>query len=432
MNCRQVQKYLDDLLSAGPGHAVEPNVTEHMAHCARCQREHEAAITTLALLQPSAETETSTNLKERVMKAIEAVEYAESHKPERTWFGAKVWKPIFVVGVAAVFAILVAPLILFKPSDRVYAIEQTIEANRSLRSIHMRMTPERFGSVGEIWAQFDENGELEKLRMNFPDTEDGPKDVVWENGKAAVWFKAKGSVLVVKEAQLLERMRMGYRDFDPKLLVESLYEKQASNAADVEVEEPQTAGGPITLKVTAEGAPDRQDVCTVDPKTKLLQRLDVYRLRDGNYELDNSFEYLEYNEPIDPETFVLNASGDATLVDQTVQEIGIAQGNLSDNEIAVKVVREFFEALIAKDYAKAGQLYEGMPASKVEESFSRLNIVRIVSIGEPTPYALNQSLRVPCKVEVESDGKTSIMEPHGPFVRQVYQQPGRWDICGGI
>lgn len=432
MNCRQVQECLDDLLSAGPGHAVEPNVTEHMAHCVRCQREHEAAIRTLALLQPSAETETSTNLKERVMNAIEAAEYEESHKPERTWFGAKVWKPMIVAGSAAVFALVVAASILFKPSDRVYAIEQTIEANRSLRSIHMKMTPEKFGSVGEVWAQFDESGELEKLRMNFPDTEDGPKDVVWENGKAEVWFKAKGSAVVVKEPRLLERMKMSYGDFDPKRIVEGLYRSRADKRVRVDVAEPQTRGGAITLTVTVDAAPNRQDVYTVDPETKLLERHEVYRLRDGNYELDGSTEYLEYNEAIDPETFVLNAPEDAIHVDQTVQEIGIAQGDLSDNEIAVKVVREFFEALIAKDYAKAGQLLEGMPASKVEESFGRLNFVRIVSIGEPTPYARNKSLKVPCKVEVESDGKTSIMEPHGPFVRQVYQQPGRWDICGGI
>ena len=366
------------------------------------------------------------------MRAIAATTYEESCKPERAGLRRNVWKPSFALGLAAVFAILIAAFLVFKSPAPVYALEQTIEANRSLRSIHMKMTPEKFGSVGEIWARFDENGELENLRMNFPDTEDGPKDVVWENGKAEVWFKAKGSVLVVKEPRLLERMKMSYGDFDPKRIVEGLYRSRADNRVRVDVAEPQTRGEAITLTVTVEGVPERQDVYTVDSQTKLLERRDVYRLRDGNFELDGSTEYLEYNEPIDPAVFTLEAPAGAMRIDQTTQEIGLEQGDLSDNEIAVEVVREFFEALIAKDYAKVGRLLEGMPANKVEETFGRLNVVRIISIGEPTPYAPNQSLKVPCKIEVMSEGKTTVWEPFGPFVRQVYRQPGRWDICGGI
>jgi hypothetical protein len=33
--------------------------------------------------------------------------------------------------------------------------------------------------------------------------------------------------------------------------------------------------------------------------------------------------------------------------------------------IAAKVAREFFEALIAQDYEKAGLLYAGMPAARM-------------------------------------------------------------------
>ena len=366
------------------------------------------------------------------MRAIAATTYEESCKPERAGLRRNVWKPSFALGLAAVFAILIAAFLVFKSPAPVYALEQTIEANRSLRSIHMKMTPEKFGSVGEIWARFDENGELENMRMNFPDTEDGPKDVVWENGKAEVWFKAKGSVLVVKEPRLLERMKTSYGDFDPKRIVEGLYRSRADNRVRVDVAEPQTRGGAITLTVTVEGVPQRQDVYTVDILTKLLQRRDVYRLHDGNFELDGSTEYLEYNEPIEPAVFTLEAPATAMRVDQTSQEVGLEQGDLSDNDIAVKVVRVFFEALIAKDYANAGQLIGGMPASKVEEVFGQLAVASIISIGEPTPYEPNQSLRVPCKIEVQRAGETSVFEPEGPFVRQVYQQPGRWIIIGGI
>ena len=47
--------------------------------------------------------------------------------------------------------------------------------------------------------------------------------------------------------------------------------------------------------------------------------------------------------------------------------IGLEKGDLTNDEIAAKVAREFFEALIAEDYAKAGLLLEGMPAERMKE-----------------------------------------------------------------
>jgi hypothetical protein len=60
--------------------------------------------------------------------------------------------------------------------------------------------------------------------------------------------------------------------------------------------------------------------------------------------------------------------------------------------------------------------------------------VRIISIGEPEPHPIPKvgGFRVSCKVEIEKDGVKSIWEPYGAGVRQVYGQPGRWDIHGGV
>ena len=47
------------------------------------------------------------------------------------------------------------------------------------------------------------------------------------------------------------------------------------------------------------------------------------------------------------------------------------------------MAKEFFEALIAEDYAKAGLLMEGMPAEKMKEMFGRFKFQRIVEVGKP-------------------------------------------------
>ena len=431
MNCRQFRKQVAELFDVDPSLEHQGPLMAHAETCPQCARELDEMEKTLEALQPSQRVAASAGFKETVMNRITKLSNENVQTPLRA-APRPFWKPALSVGL--VVALVIAAVVAFsiRSSAPVYALEQTIEANRSVRSIHMKMTPPAFGSVGEIWAQFDENGELEHLRMNFPDTEDGPKDVVWENGKAQVWFKAKGSTVVVVEENLLERIGTRFGFFDPRLIVEGLYRKAADKDVDIEVEESATAGAPITITATVKGVPDRRDVYTVDPATKLLLKLDVHRLKGSAFKLEGSTQYLEYNEPIDPSVFTLDVPQNTMHVDQTTQEIGLVQGDMSNEEVAVEVVRQFFEAMIAKNYARAGQLMEGMLGAKLEELYSRVRFIRIISIGEPTPYEKNRSLKVPCKIEVESDGEIRVAEPRGPFVRQVYNQPERWSICGGI
>jgi hypothetical protein len=105
----------------------------------------------------------------------------------------------------------------------------------------------------------------------------------------------------------------------------------------------------------------------------------------------------------------------------------MAKGDLSDKDIAVKVVREFFEALSAGDYTKAGMIDSGTSAAETEKHWKGFKILRIISVGEPLPHEPTDSLCVPCKIEIETE-----FEPYGPFVRPVHNQPDRWEICGGI
>ncbi len=337
------------------------------------------------------------------------------------------------LAAATIILIAVVMSIMFfeKTTATAYAIEQTMEANRGLRFIHLKCEPQRENSMEELWAQFDQNGELEHLRMNFPDTMDGPKDVVWQEGKAQVWFKAKNGSIVVREENVLARLKMSYLDYDPKLIVEKLYQAQADGKETIEIEESAGDGEPITITSTRNGF---QTVYKVDPETKLLEQLEKYELKNGQYEFTGLIKYLDYNEPVEADIFVLNMPADVMHVDQTTQEIGLVQGDLSDDEVAVEVVMQFFEALIAEDYAGAGRLMEGLPAEKIQEGFGHMKFIRIVSISPPIahPNPATKGVVVPCTVEVERNGQISEWNLQRLGVRQVYNQPGRWTIFGGI
>ena len=173
----------------------------------------------------------------------------------------------------------------------------------------------------------------------------------------------------------------------------------------------------------------------VDQATKLVIAMETYQLKDGEYQYVGIMEYYDYNQPINAKMFILEqVPDDAMRLDQVTQEVGLLQGNLTDEEIAIEVVRQFFEALIAKDYDKAGKLMEGIPADRIKKGFANTQFLRITSTGPVTPHPIPETkgVVVPCTVEIERDGEISEWKSDRIGVRQVHGQPGRWTIFGGI
>jgi hypothetical protein len=114
---------------------------------------------------------------------------------------------------------------------------------------------------------------------------------------------------------------------------------------------------------------------------------------------------------------------------------------LSDDRAATKAVREFFEALIKEDYAAAQGILDktGLTLPDIDEEdrkdLSKLRdqvkFLRIVEIGKPVPHPETKDTEVPVKVELEMAGRNGVQH-FSPFVRPVFGQPDRWEICGGI
>jgi hypothetical protein len=337
----------------------------------------------------------------------------------------------FAVAAIVLIAAFLSLTLFNKTVQTAYAIEQTVEANQSLRFIHLKCEPAGNG-VEEMWVQFDDKGQLLHLRMNFPNTADGPKDVVWEEGKAEVWFKAKKSVVVVREEAMLARLKMSYCDFDPKLFVEKLYQSQKDKTGQIEIQESRSKGEPIIITSTLN---DFRKIYKVNPETRLLEQIEHFELKNGEYKSLGIMKYLDYNQPADPKIFVLNPPADVMRVDQVANAIGLEQGQMTNDEVAIEVVRRFWQAIIDGDYKTAGQMYEGIPADALKKPFTEnFKITKIVSVGpvKPHPMPETKGVIVPCTLEIEKDGQLVQQTFDRIGVRQVYNQPGRWDIFGGI
>lgn len=384
--------------------------------------------------QAKPQIETTADMDSRILRDACAA-MPSGAQAERA--GQPILRRIFMkpnVKFAAAAVILIAVLLSLTTLDmtHAYALEQTIEACRSLRFIHLKCEPAGNG-VEEIWAQFDDKGQLEKLRMNFPNSDDGPKDVVWQEGKAEVWLKAKNISMVVKEQEMLERLKVSYADLDPKIFVEKLYEAQNSPGAQITIQQSGSADEPIVITSVANGT---QHVYTVDARSKLLRRIDKYALQDGKAEWFASIEYLDYNQP-DASVFELNLGADVVRFDQTDRAIGLEQGQMTAEEAAMETVRRFWQAIKDQEFDTAGQYIEGLPGPFVKQYVAekmQIKVMEIISVGPVQPHSNPQTggVIVPCTLKVEKNGQIEEMTFDRIGVRQVYNQPGRWTIFGGL
>ena len=419
------------------------------------------------------------NVLEDALTAYEKSRHSRTVVPEKNTWSTAMRNPITQYAAVAAVIIMAAALsitFLSKSATPAYAIDQTVQASHSARYIRMKMFIEKefagqmyqvmaeksHGAEAakhprilqlatkaiqayqdrplepmEFWAEFEPSGQLKNLRMIKPawlSQDDGKTIVVWQDNKAKVWMEKKNILLILKDKIIADQIRQSVEGVDPKLAVAKLQSQQAQGVVDLHIDEPTDKSGPIVVTaILADDAPPPQRmVLFVDQATKLVNSTECYQLRDGEYRKMLTNQYSNYNQPIASEMFTLtDIPADAMVVDQTAQDVGLVQGDLTDNQIAVKITRQFLEALMKKDFAEAGRLFSGTPAKNMERLYGKIKFVRIVSISEPVSSGYG-GLFVSPKVEIEKDGQIVIWKTIQAHVRRVHGQPERWEITGGF
>ena len=352
----------------------------------------------------------------------------------------------FAAAAVIIIAVTLGLTTLLDHGTPAYGLEQTIKANHTVRYLHVKyLDCEHKDAPKEFWVHCDELGQIKNARWYMPEwdaPEDGAKVGVWNDDIAQIWFKKKNSILIIRNKTVAAMMLKLVEERDPRLAVQRLQEQEKQGQVSIKIDEPSDKSLPIIITATYPDEGPKQGRCDmlfVDQATKLVKAIEFYAIKDGKYEYKGVQEFHDYNVPIDAKMFVLDdeVPADVMRVDQVTAEVGLAQRDLTDEQIAVEVVRQFFEALINKDYEKAGMLFGGVPASNMQQWYGGLNVVRIVSIDKPKPHPIPGvgGFVVPCEVEiVDKEGNKSIWKPYGPAVRPVdlESQPHRWNLHGGI
>ncbi len=341
--------------------------------------------------------------------------------------------------VLATYLCLQIPKGLVAPA---YALQETIEAYNSIRTLHVKafkvVYGQRFDS--ESWIEFDKYGKPARFRYEtnrvWTGDEVGPVTCVQESGRSDTWLTKHHLCFRRSGKSVLGGALLQWEvsDSDPKRVIEKLRRQAGGGEILLDVNEPDQKNEPIVLVVTypAESrSANWKKVLYIDQATRLVKRVENFKMRDGQYQHIRTAEFLGYNQPIDPAMFNLKGelSDNVVVIDQSDKEVGLAQGDMTDMEIAVEVTQQFLRAWSANDSNKMGQLLLGVPGFIVAKYLDGGDPFKIISVGPAhrSSHPDSNAMTCPCKILGESEGqyyennmKMSVIPVSG--------QPGRWMI----
>ncbi len=350
--------------------------------------------------------------------------------------------PVTKLAAAAVI-ILATGIFLYTTNNSMvpaaYALQDTIEAYNTVSSLHMEMSEPAYGQKPhEIWLECDSYGNMSRIRYQAPNLGLGSMTIVENNGKSEAWLP-KSNVHLTGYRNLGVALGVDVSQVDPKGLVERLYQQEMHGEVILDVSEPVQKDKPIVITVTyPEGSLSEnwKKVLYVDQGTKLVKKIDKFEFKDGQYQLMETIELLDYNQPINPVMFSLEGEipSDAKVIDMAGIEVGLLQGDMTDQEAANEITRQFFEAAVAKDYIRLGQLFIVGPAYLNEQVFKGINKIKITSIEPAKPETDPDKKRFLCsgKLQLEVGGSLYELNLFELSIRQTNpaSEPNRWMITG--
>ncbi|MFA5554794.1 MAG: hypothetical protein WCZ89_02730 [Phycisphaerae bacterium] len=375
---------------------------------------------------------------EQLLQANEETSKDKHMVPESNIWGIIMHSKITKLIAAA--AIIISAVFAIHLIDRTvpaaFGIEQVINAYNNIRYLHVKQYWPNEHEPSEFWIKSDEQGRAIKARYYLPKTEDGIKLITWTPEKTEVWFKSKGWLSIIYTDRVEERMQSILEQCQPKLVMKTLLDDQKEGKVEIDIKKPHQTQEPVVISATYKTEP-RKEVYYVNQATDLITHIEFYRIEDDREILKLTSEFFDYNVPIDEKMFSLKdeVPKDVRIADRHSQLTGIHQGEMTDEQAAEETARQFLQALIDKDYKKAGLIFGGALEEFAEELFGTINIISIKSVGPavPQPDWEQRGFRVPCVVEIISGGEKILWKPD-PYVRpgDDERNPNRWHITGGI
>ncbi|NIP23796.1 MAG: hypothetical protein GWN67_01225 [Phycisphaerae bacterium] len=380
----------------------------------------------------TSDIKTTFKMDDRIINdALEAHDKSKKNQPAglQPNIGRIIMKsPITKLAAAAVIvaAVMLSIHLWDKSTLSAYAFKETVEAMQGKRSFHIQTYFQQRRN-DEFWAEFDEEGKLVCFRQEEGKDPNRIFVTTWKDGVKTQYYPPPWGVKLMTRVDNLENLEGFDEGFDPETIVQEVHKLVACGRAVMEIQDPPRYARLMTIHVKRIDSTPLRQVLVVDPVTKFVVRIDDYWDRGENV-YHHGIEVLEYNETIDPRLFDPNLPEDTLIMDQVTQEVGMAQGDMSNEEVAVEICRQALEAWAKGDFAKAGKLCGGAPRHMLAEAYAHVRPVRIISIGQPEKiHIATPRFWVPCQYEIERDGQLEITNQKFAALT-VNGRPGRWYV----
>ena len=383
MNCKACRGSLVPYLEKASG-APAAEIERHLAECDACRGEA-AAVRALRdrMVRLGEAAGAAGSIEQPVMDRIaQHVQGKQEGEPMMTICRRLFAHPWRLSAASIVFAALVgAALILVGRGDR-YAFGQTVEAQKNVRSVHVQvekgalLTLDKDGTFGyppesgptEMWIEIGEDGKPSRVRMDMPWSPAGPKTIFWQDGKASAWLHSKNLFATINDTKVVSDIPKLF--LDPNSFVTTLDQRVAAGKAQLTQVKTfyDATWSPKVMVANSTEADGAVTVYLIDPKTKFLQQVEMYKKHGNELVFTKRILFTQYNEPIPASVFEPAIPADAMRLDWTKREIGLAQGKMTEPEVSEAVTRQFFDCLIANDYDKASAIVSGVPVDKLKKS----------------------------------------------------------------
>jgi hypothetical protein len=296
-----------------------------------------------------------------------------------------------------------------------YALQDTIEAYNSIRWLHIYefRTVTNKTRTRESWLACDEQGNMIKMRFQADNVGEpvGPLTITGTSDSSQAWLP-RHNLRLLGYGDPGVWLGFDVSELDPKPLIEKLLEQQRRNEVIVDIDEPFWKSKPIVVTVTYPQwtlSENWKKVFYIDQTTKLVKKIEKFKKQDDRFQRIKSIEFCEYNKPIDEMMFTLDRDvpADAKVLDMTEVQAGLPQGDMTDKQIAVEITTQFLQAVIDRDFHKAGQLFLAAPDFLVEYAFRGTNVLKLLSVEQAVPDTDPDSnaMITSCKVLAEFDGQ---------------------------
>ena len=297
MNCTECKEKLVELLEGFLPESQRQIVEEHLKDCQICQAE-------LAQLKELSERLTSDskawqqiNLEDVVFNRIIREQNEKLKQADGINRQFRIWRRIMnskITKYAAAAAIIVIAALSITLLDKsvapAYALEQTIQASHSVQYLHVKSFMVSISDEPiECWVEFEPSGQIKNLRINKPawmTPTDGESVIVWKDGKMKFWIKKKNFLFIQKDQEIAAQILSMVEQLDPKNAATNILKLQDDPNTRIEFEEPANKAEPIVITVTAlkeNALPFQRVILFVDQATKLLNSVETYQLKDGQY-----------------------------------------------------------------------------------------------------------------------------------------------------